>query len=81
MNWAETTTSCKSNEMDYSFEKSSISHCEKKCLAFRGAVQHACYRNWHWALYPNLLRIGGTKQQKYTPLNRIQRYFNCSNNI
>ncbi len=32
------TAACKSNEMDYSFEKNSISKCEKKCLAFRGSL-------------------------------------------
>ena len=33
-------TACKPNQMDYSFEKNSISQCEKKCLAFRGAVHY-----------------------------------------
>ncbi len=32
-------TACKPNQMDYSFEKNSISQCEKKCLAFRGSLQ------------------------------------------
>ncbi len=32
-------TACKPNQMDYSFEKNSISQCEKKCLAFRGLVR------------------------------------------
>jgi len=31
-------TACKPNQMDYSFEKNSISQCEKKCLAFRGLL-------------------------------------------
>ena len=31
-------TACKPNQMDYSFEKNSISQCEKKCLAFRGSL-------------------------------------------
>mgnify|MGYP006886000141 CR=1 FL=1 len=33
-------TACKPNQMDYSFEKNSISQCEKKCLAFRGSLHH-----------------------------------------
>jgi len=32
-------TACKPNDMDYFCEKDSISHCEKKCLAFQGSVQ------------------------------------------
>jgi len=32
-------TACKPNQMDYSFEKNSISQGDKKCLALRGALQ------------------------------------------
>ena len=37
MNWAE-TAACRLNDMNYILEKNSISQCEKKCLAFRGAL-------------------------------------------
>jgi AbrB family looped-hinge helix DNA binding protein len=37
MNQVETAAR-KPNDMDYFFEKSSISQCEKKCLAFRGSL-------------------------------------------
>jgi len=33
-------TACNPNDMDYSFEKNSISQSEKKCLAFRGSLQY-----------------------------------------
>jgi hypothetical protein len=42
MNWAA-TTAFKSNEIDYYFEKNSISQCEKKCLAFLGLLQFPYY--------------------------------------
>jgi len=38
MNWIE-TAAFKSNDMDYTFGKNSISQNEQKCLAFRGSLQ------------------------------------------
>ncbi len=37
MNRVESTP-CKPTQIDYPFKKNFISHCEKKCLAFRDSV-------------------------------------------
>jgi len=44
-------TACKPNQMDYSFEKNSISQCEKKCLAFRGSLHIFIERFWRTLKY------------------------------